>query len=91
MHLVSVCFLIFVDDCISMTWLYLLEHKDDIFGVFQSFHVMVQTQFLTKIQILRSDNGGEYINQRFQAYFQLHGLIHETSCPQTSQQNGVVE
>ena len=52
---------------------------------------MVQTQFSTKIQILRSDNGGEYVNQRLHDYFQHHGLIHETSCTQTPQQNGVAE
>jgi hypothetical protein len=52
---------------------------------------MVRTQFFAKIQILRSDNGGEYVNHQFRAYFQSQGLIHETSCPQTPQQNGVAE
>jgi transposase InsO family protein len=52
---------------------------------------MVQTQFSAKIQILRSDNGGEYINREFREYFQNHGLIHETTCPYTPQQNGVAE
>ena len=41
--------------------------------------------------MLRSDNGGEFTNRRFQAYFQQHGLLHETSCSQTPQQNGVAE
>ena len=51
---------------------------------------MIQTQFSDKIQILRSDNGGEYVNKKFQDYFATHGLLHETSCAQTPQQNGVV-
>jgi transposase InsO family protein len=84
-------FVIFVDDCTRMTWLYLLKHKDEVFSVFKSFHIMVQTQFSAKIQVLRSDNGGEYVNQQFQAYFQNHGLLHETSCAQTPQQNGLAE
>ena len=58
-------FVIFVDDCTQMTWLYLLKHKDEVFAIFQSFHTMVQTQFFAKIKILRSDNGGEYVNQQF--------------------------
>ena len=33
----------------------------------------------------------EYMNQGFQDYFRQHGLLHETSCPQTSQQNDIVE
>ena len=81
----------FIDDCTRMTWLYLLKHKDDVYSVFQSFHTMIQTQFSAKIQILRSDNGGEYVNKKFQDYFAIHGLLHETSCAQTPQQNGVAE
>lgn len=41
------------------------------------------------MKILCSDNGREYVNQEFQAYFQSHGLLHETY--KTPQQNGVVE
>ena len=84
-------FVIFVDDCIRMIWLYLLKHKDEVFFVFKSFHTMVQTQFSTKIKILHSDNGGKYVNQQFQTYFNSHGILHETSCSQTPQQNGTVE
>lgn len=60
-----------------------LNGKMEVFGVFQSFHVMIQTQFSAKIKALRTDNGGEYVNTNFQAYFRRHGLIHETSCSQT--------
>jgi hypothetical protein len=74
-----------------MTWLYTLHNKDDVFDVFQSFHVMIQTQCSAKLKILRSDNGEEYINKKLQAYFQLHRLIHEISCAQTPQQNGFAE
>lgn len=84
-------FVIFVDDYTRMTWLYLLKHKNEVLSIFQSFHTMVQTQFSSKIQVLHSDNGGEYANHQFRAYFQLHGLIHETSWPQTPQQNGIAE
>ncbi|KAI5312061.1 hypothetical protein L3X38_041234 [Prunus dulcis] len=51
----------------------------------------MKTQFNAQIQILRSDNGGEFVNHDFQTYFQQHGIIHETTCPQTPQQNGVAE
>jgi hypothetical protein len=34
-------FVIFVDDYTRMTWLYLLKHKDEVFGAFQSFHDMI--------------------------------------------------
>ncbi|RVX03278.1 Retrovirus-related Pol polyprotein from transposon TNT 1-94 [Vitis vinifera] len=52
---------------------------------------MIQTQFSSKLRVLRFDNGGEYVNQCFRTYFKHHGLVHETSCPQTPQQNGIAE
>ncbi|KAL6294169.1 hypothetical protein ACE6H2_002311 [Prunus campanulata] len=84
-------FITFVDDCTRMTWLFMMKNKTDVFPIFQSFHKQIETQFSTKIQVLRSDNGGEYINHDFQTYFKMHGIIHETTCPQTPQQNGVAE
>jgi hypothetical protein len=84
-------FVTFVDDCMRMTWLYLLKCKDEVFGVFQAFHAMIQNQFSAKICILRSDNRGEYMNRDFLEYFQRNGLLHESSCSQTLQQNRVAE
>ncbi|CAL2271870.1 unnamed protein product [Prunus armeniaca] len=40
---------------------------------------------------MHSENGGEFVNHDFQTYFQQHGIIHETTCPQTPQQNDVAE
>ncbi|CAL8084703.1 unnamed protein product [Prunus armeniaca] len=33
----------------------------------------------------------KFVGYDFQTYFQTHGIIHETTCPQTPQQNGVVK
>ncbi|CAL9005203.1 unnamed protein product [Prunus brigantina] len=52
---------------------------------------MVETQFHTRIQVLRSDNGGEFLNHDLNEFFQAHGIIHQRSCPSTPQQNGVAE
>lgn len=48
-----------MDDYSRVMWLYLLKHKSDVSVVFKSFYAMVCTQFNTKLQILRSDNGGD--------------------------------
>ncbi|KAL2479639.1 Integrase catalytic domain-containing protein [Abeliophyllum distichum] len=61
------------------------------FRMLSARRLLGMAQFSSKIKILRSDNGGEFINHRFQAYFQQHGHLHETSCSQTPQQNGVDE
>lgn len=52
---------------------------------------MVLTQFNTSIKFVCSDNGGEYIYRGLRSYFEDHGIIHQTSCVDTPQQNGVVE
>lgn len=84
-------FITFVDDCTRMTWVYLMKHKNEASTIFRRFHSMISTQFNAKLRILRTDNGGEYVNLQLTEYFQERGLIHETSCSQTPQQNGVAE
>lgn len=41
--------------------------------------------------MLRSDNGTEYVNSRFKSYFTDFGIIHQTTCPYTPEQNGLSE
>ena len=59
--------------------------------MFKVFLALIETQFSTKIKILRSDSGGEYMSNEFQFFLQSHGIISQCSCPFTPQQNGVVE
>ena len=57
-------FVTFVDDFSRVTWIYLLKFKNEVVDVFKDFHTLVMTQFSTKLQILRSDNGTEYMSQK---------------------------
>ncbi|CAL8995150.1 unnamed protein product [Prunus brigantina] len=84
-------FVTFIDDCTRMTWVSLLKTKGEVSSKFQQFYHMVETQFHTRIQVLRSDNGGEFLNHDLNEFFQAHGIIHQRSCPSTPQQNGVAE
>ena len=52
---------------------------------------MIRTQFNTQVQVVRSDNGREYLKKGFNVYFQQNVIIHQTSCVTTPQQNGIVE
>lgn len=38
---------------------------------------MVDTQFNAKVHILKSDNGGEYIDREFQSYLDDHGTSNK--------------
>jgi len=52
---------------------------------------MIKTQFGGHVKKVCSDNGLEFTNKSLQAYFRENGILHETSCVNTSQQNGRVE
>ncbi|RDY07486.1 hypothetical protein CR513_08398, partial [Mucuna pruriens] len=52
---------------------------------------MAQTQFSKGIKRLRSDNGKEDFNHCLSRFHSKQGTIHEFTCIDTSQQNGIVE
>ncbi|KAL0315862.1 UNVERIFIED_CONTAM: Copia protein [Sesamum radiatum] len=80
-----------VDDHSRALWTYLLKHKNQVSSILANFCSMVHTQFDTKIKTIRSDNGTEFFNSECKQLFQSLGLIHQTSCTYTPQQNGRVE
>ena len=76
-------FVTFIDDCTRVTWVCLMKSKCDINVLFQKFHKMMSAQCNAKIQVLRSENGGEYIGCELQQYLRTYGIIHQTTCPHT--------
>ena len=52
---------------------------------------MVQNQFGVKIKTFRTDNARDYFNQILSPYFQSQGILHDSSCVNTPQQNGVAK
>ena len=55
------------------------------------FHKMVEVQFENKIKRIRCDNGGEFTSNNMLNFYNEKGILLETTCPHTPQQNGVVE
>ena len=84
-------FVSFIDDYSCMTWVCLMITKQDVCSLFKQFYSMVATQYKTSIQVLRTDNGGEFINHEMRQFLHGYGIIHQTTCPYTPQQNGVAE
>lgn len=68
-----------------------MKLKNEVSSLFQKFHKMIATQYQSHIQVLRTDNGGEFVNQDLKKYLQEHGISHHTTCPYSPQQNGVAE
>ena len=44
-----------------------------------------------QVQVIRSDNGTEYVNSTFGSFLSDQGIHHQTSCLDTPPQNGVAE
>ena len=65
-----------------------MKHKSQTRELLVNFINMVETQFNSKVRIIRSDNGSEF---KIQDFFSKKGIIHQTSCVNTPQQNGVAE
>ena len=85
-------FLLFIDDATSFIWCYPLEHKSQVFDVFKAWHIQISKQYSNfSLKKLRSDNGTEYINKNFKEYCEQNGLIHQTTCTYTPEQNGRAE
>ena len=55
-------FVSFIDDHTRMTWVCLMKSKNEVSSLFQKFHKMIATQYQSHIQVLRTDNGGEFVN-----------------------------
>ncbi|WVZ22773.1 hypothetical protein V8G54_001317 [Vigna mungo] len=81
-------FLTIVDDHTRYTWVHLMHAKSETRTHIQNFISYVKTQFQTNINIIWSDNEPEF---SMHDYFSSQGIIHQTSCNETPQQNGIVE
>ncbi|KAJ0534888.1 putative RNA-directed DNA polymerase [Helianthus annuus] len=84
-------FLTVVDDFSRTVWCYLLTSKTEVFDNLCSFYELMLTQFEKKIKVIRSDNGTEFVNNQMNIFCKNKGILHQTSCAYTPQQNGVVE
>lgn len=84
-------FVTFIDDHTRVSWVYLLEKKSEVEKCFKDFFLMIENQFQTKIGILRTDNGTEYFNKYLGAFISEKGIVHQSTCRDTPQQNGIAE
>jgi hypothetical protein len=78
-----------VDDFSRFTWIVLLKGKYETSLKIQKFIISVEVQFDAKVKTLRSDNSPEFLS--LSSFYLSKGIVHQTSCVATPQQNGRVE
>ncbi|KAK2450734.1 putative mitochondrial protein [Trifolium repens] len=81
-------FLTIVDEYSRFTWAVLMKNKSETRQHIINFLTLVETQYHSKVKIIRSDNGIEFEMPQFYA---TKGIIHQHSCVESPEQNGRVE
>lgn len=79
----------FVDVYSKYTWIYFLPKKSDATKTFAEFQLLAQKQLGHTLKVVQSNGGGEF--QFLSTYLSQRSVVHRIKCPNTSQQNGIVE
>ena len=84
-------YMVFVDDYTRASWTYILKSRKEVLSRVQHFLLEIITQYETMVKILCTDNALEFTQKAIEELCLAHGIVHQTPCPYTSQQNGVAE
>jgi len=85
-------FVTFMDNAMCFTISYLLHTKDQALEAYKSFEAWAITQGHCKaIKVLRSDQGGKYLSDTFNAHLVAAGTARKLTVHDTPQLNGVAE
>ncbi|CAI7808277.1 unnamed protein product [Closterium sp. NIES-54] len=65
--------------------------KSDMLREFEKWLVLVERQTKKSVLMLRSDRGGEFLRTEFTNFVDGKGIVHDLTCSDTQQQNGMAE
>ncbi|WVZ51534.1 hypothetical protein U9M48_002671 [Paspalum notatum var. saurae] len=75
--------LVVVDDFSRFSWVFFMEFKDEAFGFVWDLVLRLRNESHKAMRAIRSDNGGEFRNSRFENFCRDLGLEHQFSSPYT--------
>ncbi|KAJ1300258.1 hypothetical protein OPQ81_005086 [Rhizoctonia solani] len=84
-------FSVTVDDKSRKMFVHILRSKDEYEESFKQLKTSVENLTGKKVKILRTDGGGEFRSNKFEAWMRLHGIQHQVTEPYSSASNGVAE
>lgn len=84
-------FLVFIDDCTRMAFVYFLKTKTEVFKYFREFKSLAENQQNRKMKVFRTDNGLEFCSNDFETFLKNEGIVHQKTNAYTPEQNGVSE
>ena len=80
-----------LDDYSDLCMVRTIPRKSDVTEFVKDSIEYLETQSGKKVKGIRSDGGGEYINNDLGQYLKDKGIVHQTTAPYTPQQNGKAE
>ncbi|CAI7782932.1 unnamed protein product, partial [Closterium sp. NIES-54] len=83
--------LVMLDDATWMCWTRLLEAKGDAAKAIQEWALEVCNDDKMRIKVIRTDGGGEFVNNELAKWMKSKGIKHDVTTPYTPQQNGAAE
>lgn len=83
--------LVILDDFTRKTFAFFLKSKDQVLDHFKVFLASVEVETGLKVKCIRTDNGTEFVNNKFDGFLRQMGIKHQLTVPYTPEQNGVVE
>jgi len=81
-------FLIILDDYSRYGWVIFTENKNDVFNKFIIWYNKIYNSLNINIKAIRSDNGKEFQNSKFQLFCEENGINHQFLVPYNPSQNG---
>ncbi|KAI0993409.1 hypothetical protein K3495_g14775, partial [Podosphaera aphanis] len=81
----------FVDDATRYSTVLFLKTKSDANQAIIDYILELGTQYGCRTKALRSDNGGEYVNEQLSNFFARKGISHDLTPPYSPESNGVAE
>lgn len=84
-------FVLFKDDCTHYRYVFFMKQKSEVSGFIDVFIKSVSRDTNFSVQVIRSDNGLEYVNKEVDSMLLAHGVRHQTTVPYSPEQNGSAE
>ena len=81
----------FADNKSCWAWVAFLKLKSDAFAAFKEWLIFAEKQTGQQLYIFHTDNGGEFLTKKWRQMLKDRGIRHETTSPDTPEQNGDAE
>ena len=71
--------------------MFFLKNKSEQFGAFKAYKAWAERHTDRQLKCIRTDRGGEFLSNEQKGFMEESGIEHQTSMPDSPQQNGRAE